>query len=468
MAISLTNDKFINSFWVVFLIVLHICPPNEILGMEHNRENSVVRAVRIASPVVVNISSEYEIRKRSSPFSGFGVNPFFDSFFNDFFEPGFEKQYKKTSLGSGVIIDGQRGFIITNAHVLTKTGNITVTLKDKREYNAQIVGADPDSDLAVLRIDSKAPLPAIEMGNSDDLMIGETVIAIGNPFGLSNTVTTGVISALNRSVRTDDMVFHDFIQTDASINPGNSGGPLLNINSELIGINTAIYAKAQGIGFAIPINKAQRIVSDLIRYGEVVQAWIGITVQNLDATLVSYLKIPEKKGVLVKTVEKAGPAEKAGIRNGDIILSLGTRQVVSTEEYLTIIKNYAAGDTLKISLLRKGKNLAVSVKTAVFPIELAKDLAYKLLGIKVDSLPVTKRFTHNALKKEGVVISEINQQSYLAQIGAEPGDIIRQIDDVTIKNIKDFEKTIVKYRTKNSIVILLQRKDQLYYITVKL
>ncbi|MBU4102142.1 MAG: trypsin-like peptidase domain-containing protein, partial [Proteobacteria bacterium] len=208
---------------------------------------------------VVNISSEFEVSKRINPFSGFGIDPFFDSFFKDFFDPGLERRQKRTSLGSGVIIDGKRGFILTNSHVITKTGTITVTLKDEREFTANIVGADPDSDLAVLQITSKTPLPAIEMGSSEDIMIGETVIAIGNPFGFSNTVTTGVISAINRGISAEDRVFHDFIQIDASINPGNSGGPLLNINGELIGINTAIYAKAQGIGFAIPINKAKKL-----------------------------------------------------------------------------------------------------------------------------------------------------------------------------------------------------------------
>ncbi len=196
---------------------------------------------------------------------------------------------RHTSLGSGVIIDGEKGLILTNAHVIQKAGTIKVVLQDEREFEARIVGADPDSDLAVLKIDSKDRLPAIKMGNSDDLMIGETVIAIGNPFGFSHTVTTGVISAINRSIRAQDRVYHDFIQIDASINPGNSGGPLLNINGDLIGINTAIYAKAQGIGFAIPIGKARKIISDLIQYGEVIHAWIGITVQNMDETLNRYL-----------------------------------------------------------------------------------------------------------------------------------------------------------------------------------
>lgn len=457
--------KFIRLIIVVVAILILPLPCS---AAEYERENPVVRAVRKVSPAVVNINSEYEVRRRVNPFSGFSRDPLFDSFFKDFFDPGFEQHYKRTSLGSGVIIDGKRGLVLTNAHVLAKSATITVILNDERKFDAQIIGADPDSDLAVLRISSKNSLPAIEMGDSDDLMIGETVITIGNPFGFSNTVTTGVISAINRSIRTDNAVYHDFIQLDASINPGNSGGALLNINGELIGINTAIYAKAQGIGFAIPINKAKRIVSDLIQYGEVVQIWLGITVQNLDKRLVQYLKAPEHKGVVVKEISRGGPGHKSDIRDGDIILSVGSRSTPSIEHYHTAMKNYAKGDLIKIRLWRNNKEFIVSTKAAVFPEELAMELAFKLLGIKVKNLSLTKRFQYKSSAKTGVVISEINRQSYLARIGVKPGDIIRQIDEMAVSSVKDFEKTVVKYRHKKSVVILLQRGDQSYYITVKL
>ncbi|MGD8770999.1 MAG: PDZ domain-containing protein, partial [Desulfobacterales bacterium] len=345
---------------------------------------------------------------------------------------------------------------------------ITVGLKDGREFKAQIVGADPDSDLAVLRISSPKALPDITMGDSSNLMIGETVIAIGNPFGFSNTVTTGVISATNRSVRTDDMVYHDFIQTDASINPGNSGGPLLNINGELIGINTAIYAKAQGIGFAIPINTAKRIVSDLIRYGEVIPAWIGITVQDIDTDLARYLKASSVRGVLVKKAEKSGPASKAGIRDGDIILSIKNRDITSEKDFHRAMIAHSAGEKIDITIWRNGKIKTVSVKTSIFPKELALGLAYDLLGISVENLSTKNRYKYKAMAKQGVLISNLNRQSYLANIGARPGDVIRQIDDMTIKNIKDFEEAIIKNRQKKSLVIVLQRGNQLYNIPVKL
>jgi Do/DeqQ family serine protease len=367
-----------------------------------------------------------------------------------------------------VIIDGKRGFILTNAHVIERSGNIKVVLEDEREFEAKIVGADPDSDLAVLQIDSPSRLPSIEMGSSDDLMIGETVIAIGNPFGFSHTVTTGVISAVNRSIRTDERVFLDFIQIDASINPGNSGGPLLNINGDLIGINTAIYAKAQGIGFAIPINKAKKIISDLIQFGEVIQTWIGITVQNLDKKLAGYLKVPGKKGVMVKALEPDSPASSAGLQEGDIILAIGNKKITSVQDYWSVKKTYAAGDTLKAQIWRNGKTEMVRIKSRVFPMEMADDLALRLMGIRVEDLTPKNRRNYRISVRQGVVISEIDGRSDLAKIGARPGDVIRQIDDAAIVNKDDFKKAIVKYRQRRSVVILLQRGDQGYYITVRL
>ncbi|MGA8179602.1 MAG: Do family serine endopeptidase, partial [Desulfobacterales bacterium] len=444
------NHPFSLAAVLLFVFVNLICFITPVKsGAENLRESPVVKAVQKVSPAVVNISSQSEVRKRVNPFYGFGLDPSFDSFFKDFFDPGYEQKYQRTSLGSGVIIDGRRGYILTNKHVIIKSSTITVTLKDGREFKAKIVGADPDSDLAVLRISPKGSLPAIEMGNSGNLLIGETVIAIGNPFGFSNTVTTGVISAVNRSVKVDDSFYHDFIQTDASINPGNSGGPLLNIYGELIGINTAIYAKAQGIGFAIPINKAKRVISDLIKYGEVIPAWIGVTVQDMDAELAKYLKASDIKGVLVKKTEASGPAYKSGIQAGDIIQSIGSRKIRSQDEFNTAMSNISAGESLDIGVLRDGKIKTFAVRSTPFPEDLALELAYDILGIKVKDLSKNNRYSYKIYAKEGVLISALNPHSYLARIGAEPGDVIRQIDEFTVKNTKEFKKAIVKYRKKN-------------------
>ncbi len=462
------DKKAGSSFFALVSLLLALILPQPGYGLQSERESPVVRAVRKVSPAVVNISSSYEVRKRANPFSGFGMNPFFEEFFKDFFDPRFEQRRERTSLGSGVIIDGKRGFILTNAHVIERAGKIKVVLQDEREFEAKIVGADPDSDLAVLKIGSQKLLPSIEMGSSDDLMIGETVIAIGNPFGFSHTVTTGVISAVNRSLRAEDKVFLDFIQIDASINPGNSGGPLLNINGDLIGINTAIYAKAQGIGFAIPINKAKKIISDLIQFGEVIQAWIGITVQNLDAELARYLKVPGKKGVMVQAVEPQSPARKAGLQEGDIILAIDKKKIASLREFWSVKKTYAAGDSLKARIWRDGEIKNIRVKTKMFPMALAEELAFRLMGIRVEDLTRKNRRHYRISVRQGVVISEIDSRSHLANTGVRPGDVIRQIDDIATTNKEDFKKAIVKYRQKPSVVILLQRGEQGYYITVKL
>jgi Do/DeqQ family serine protease len=455
-------------FALVSFLLFGLTTTHSGYALKSERESPVVRAVRKVSPAVVNISSSYAVRKRANPFSGFGMNPFFEEFFKDFFDPRFERRQESTSLGSGVIIDGKRGFILTNAHVIERAGKIKVVLQDEREFEATIVGADPDSDLAVLKIDSQNQLPSIEMGSSDDLMIGETVIAIGNPFGFSHTVTTGVISAINRSIRAEDKVYLDFIQIDASINPGNSGGPLLNINGDLIGINTAIYAKAQGIGFAIPINKAKKIISDLIQFGEVIQAWIGITVQKLDDRMAGYLKVPGKKGVMVNSVEPQSPAKKAGLLEGDIILSIGKKKITSVRDYWSVKKTFAAGDSLKARIWRDGEIKTIRVVTRMFPMELAEDLAFRLMGIRVADLTQESRREYGTAARKGAVISEIDSRSQLAQIGARSGDVIRQIDDAAIENKEDFKKAIVKYRQKRSVVVLLQRGEQGYYITLKL
>jgi S1-C subfamily serine protease len=297
-------------------------------------------------------------------------------------------------------------------------------------------------------------------------LIGETVIAIGNPFGFSNTVTTGVISATNRSIRANDRVYHDFIQIDASINPGNSGGPLLNINGALIGINTAIYAKAQGIGFAIPINKAKRIINDLIRYGEVIQAWVGIIVQNLTPDLAEYLNLDRSSGVLVKAIEPESPAADAGIKEGDVILKVARTPIASQAVYKRVMKGFAAGDAIQFSVLRDGAERQVEVLSKIFPMERALVLAQRLLGITVTHRASEQDRPAEAL--EGVMIEDVSRHAYLAQIGVRPGDVIRQIDDITVRNLEDFKKAMIKFRHKKTLVILLQRGDQGYYISVKL
>ena len=445
------------------LVILLITWTNGFCSIE-TRENDVVKAVRKASPAVVNISSQYEIRKNSNPFSGYGMDPMLDKFFRDFFAPELERREKRTSLGSGVIIDGTRGLVLTNTHVVEKATTIRVALNDQREFEATIIGMDPDSDLAVLKIQSDHVLPAIQMAHSDDLMIGESVVAIGNPFGFSHTVTTGVVSSVNRSIKTADRVFHKFIQTDASINPGNSGGPLLNINGELIGINTAIYAQAQGIGFAIPINRAKRIISDLINFGEVVQAWIGMTVQALDSNLSNYLGVPGDEGLMVTAVETESPAATAGIVEGDIILSIDGLRITDIVAYQAKMNEISAEQTLSVEISRKGKITRISIETAIFPLDRALELARQRLGIKVTDLDKQSQLTYGIKTNTGVLIIEMSRGSHLDQLGVRPGDIIRQIDEARVETLADFKAAIIKYRHKPSVVLLIQRHGNLYYV----
>jgi Do/DeqQ family serine protease len=437
-------------------------------SVSYSRENPVVQAVKKVSPAVVNISSEHEVIARSNPFFDSGLDPFFDSFFRDFFEPHYQRRYKGQSLGSGVIIDGRRGYILTNEHVIARSAKIKVVLRDERGFDAELVGAAPDFDLAVLKIETRGPLPAIEMGDSEDLMIGETVIAIGNPFGFSHTVTTGVISALNRSVQAADRTYRDFIQTDASINPGNSGGPLLNINGNLIGINTAIYSKAQGIGFAIPINRAKRVVDDLIKYGEIHIPWLGLFVQDLDPKLVHYFNIPQGQGVLVSEVTEHSPAQEAGLKSGDVITAVGRMRVTSKETYHAIIRNFSVGDVIPVSVWKNGTAHVAQVTSRTFPEASAEDLGYKSLGVRVEEISTALRRRFGIAARDGVVVTELRQGSYLQRIGARPGDVLRKINEMVIRTVDDFKEAVIKDRQKESAVLLIQRGNQQYYVTVKM
>jgi len=453
---------------LIFICIIIILLPSLAICYEDTdlRRNAVVKAVQSVSPAVVNISAEEEVRARH-PFS-FGNHSLFDSFFRDFFDPGLSRKYKRTTLGSGVIIDGKRGYILTNEHVLIRTGTIKIVLKDEREFEAHLIGADPDHDLAVLQIKSKERLPDIAMGNSSDIMIGETVIAIGNPFGFEHTVTRGVVSALDRTIRSDDRIFRNFIQTDASINPGNSGGPLLNINGELIGINTAIYAKAQGIGFAIPINKAKRVIQDLIKYGEVQKAWIGLSIQDMDERIRSYLGLYGSRGVIVTEVMRRSPASQSGIKEGDVILQIGKQEIVSSSDYEAILNDITANEDVSFKIFRDGNKKTVQLKASVFPEDLVEELSATLLGIQVEEISRTYKKRYRIATSKGVMISKIHRSSYLARIGADVGDVILQVNEIIIKDYKDYQKALIKYRNKTSVLMLIQRGYDQYYIRVHL
>ena len=423
------------------------------------RRSPVVIAVEKVGPAVVNISTIVQERVRPFfPFAG-------DDFFRDFFPDLFSREYTRSSLGSGVIIDGEKGYIITNHHVVARASEIKVITSGQDEYQAKILGSDPRSDLAVLQVEAGRKIPEIKMGDSDDLMIGETVIAIGNPFGLSHTVTTGVISALERSVRAEERVYRHFIQTDASINPGNSGGPLLNIDGELIGINTAIYQKAQGIGFAIPINKAKRIVNELIRAGEVRPLWLGLEIQDLSPELRANFAFPkDKEGVLVSDVDEEGPAAKAGLKRGDIILNVEGNSVASISDYRDVLAEYTPGDRLRLEVFRKGRTLPVEVEPSPFPLELALDLVYRRMGIEVGEADRRTRERYGI--QGGVMITEVRRDSEAGRIGLEPGDLILQVNKITVASVDEFKKAISQYHHLPSLRLVVQRGRYAYSLTL--
>jgi len=431
------------------------------------RENAIVRAVRKVSPAVVNISTSKLVERGVNPFFSWENDDFFNRFFRDFFEPR-RREYVQNSLGSGVIIDSTRKYILTNHHVIVRASKIAITLANQQELEARVVGTDPESDLAVLKIETDSELPAITMGMSDDLMIGETVIAIGNPFGLSHTVTTGVISALNRSVRTENQVYHNFIQIDASINPGNSGGPLLNINGELIGINTAIYSGAEGIGFAIPIDRAKMIVSNLIDYGRVHTAWLGITVQDLNENLINYFRLPVSNGVLIAEVLTGSPAEKEGLKRKDIITEINRNKIASSGDYYDQLSQYTANEMIHLVFFRNGKRQEMSIKAAPFPPDLALNLAFEQLGFGVEELNGSLAAQYKLREKEGLVIVAIKKGSQADKIGLEPGDLIRGINDLSVTTKEDFKKAVIRYRLKQRITVLVQRGWTVYSVPFKM
>ncbi|MEI6125955.1 MAG: trypsin-like peptidase domain-containing protein [Pseudomonadota bacterium] len=371
---------FFISFFLVYTAWIKVY--DSFSYVDELRRTPVVKAVENSKASVVSISTHEQVYERENPFSRFGRDPFFERFFQDFYEDDYQQESVRTHLGSGVIIDAS-GFVLTNWHVVEKASAITIATNEDKEFSAVLVGADQKSDLAVLKIESQEKFSQIPLGDSDDILIGETVIAIGNPFGLSHTVTTGVVSALHRSIKSNEQIYEDFMQTDASINPGNSGGPLLNIKGELIGINTAIYGEAQGIGFAIPINAAKRIVDNLLKYGEVRPPWTGIAVDDLTRKTASALEYKGTYGVAISEIEPGSPGEKSGLITGDILVSIGDQKVKSKTAFKRLISLYTANNTIKMEISRHGETKTFSVQASEFPPHYMDSVVANRLGMEI-------------------------------------------------------------------------------------
>ena len=428
-----------------------------------NRRTPIVEVVEKIGASVVNINTEEAAPLQKNPFRD-SRSPFFDQFFKEFFP---RLNNNRRSLGSGVIIHPE-GYILTNEHVVAKATSIKVTLIDKREFDARLVGADIKSDLAVIKIETKESLPHIALGQSGDLMIGETVIAIGNPFGLQHTVTTGIISALHRSIKGGrNRVYSDFIQLDASINPGNSGGPLLNIDGSLIGINTAIFKQAEGIGFAIPIDKAKRIINDLIRYGKVRRGWLGVSVQSMTKEMLRFFHVDRVTGVVVVQVMKESPGEMAGLRRGDVILSLENNEVSGKSDYSERVSTYPVGNTINMKILRNGEKRAVSLKVSLLQESQVLDYVKNWLGFSVDEIRQSMVRRYRLATSQGVIVLSVAPNSVSGKIGIRPGDIIRQINQVRIKNGNDFRAAMVKAAGGDTVLLLIQRGQNGYYVTLE-
>jgi len=424
--------------------------------------------VRETSPAVVNISTTQVVRfSRPRMRSPFGNDPFED-FFNNFFGNA-PREQKRRSLGSGFIVS-EDGYILTNNHVVEKADEVTVTLLDKEDYKAEVVGTDPKTDIALIKIKPSEKLRFVRLGDSERLEIGEWVVAIGNPFGLGHTVTAGIVSAKGRVIGSGP--YDDFIQTDASINPGNSGGPLFNLRGEVVGINTAIIQGGQGIGFATPIQMAKSVLGQLKEKGKVTRGWLGVYIQKLTPEMAESLKVPGGKGALVADVTKDGPAEKAGILSGDVIVRFDGREVEDPHELPQIVASTSPGKQVQVTVVRDGKRIDISVKIAEMAGEEARagkggpDLS-KGMGLTVQDITPEIAKHLDIENRNGVLVASVESGSPADDAGFREGDLIRQINRKPVQNTGEFQKVMKKVQNDKTVLFLIERGEGRIFLAVK-
>ncbi|MFQ5988514.1 MAG: DegQ family serine endoprotease [Candidatus Methylomirabilales bacterium] len=419
-------------------------------------------------PSVVNINTTQKIRTSRRRPDPFFRGPFREFFGEEFFERFFNlpREFERRSLGSGVIVD-PKGLILTNNHVVEQAHEIRVTLVDERTFEAKVIGTDPKTDLAVIQIEGAKDLHPAALGDSGKIRTGDFVIAVGNPFGLSHTVTVGVISATHRA-GVGITAFEDFIQTDASINPGNSGGPLLNIDGEVIGINTAIVASGQGIGFAIPINLAKEIMDQLIETGRVTRGWLGVVIQPLTEELAQQFGVEPGAGVLIADVVEGGPADKAGVKTGDVVEGFAGKPVTDVRQLQRLVAGVRPGKNVPIKVKRQKKDLTLTVTVGEMPTEEVATVTPESLeryGFAVQDLTpeLRERFQ---VEEGGVLVSSVEPGSPAFRRGLRPGDVILEVNRQPVQNRRDLLEALKGSRPDSDLLLLAQRGKSTRFIVV--
>ncbi|MBP1715821.1 MAG: peptidase [Deltaproteobacteria bacterium] len=437
--------------------------------------NLFVDLAKKVKPGVVNISTTKLVKGGGRVFRHFSPfrekDPSRDFFGEDFFDRFFgdnpQKDQVQRSLGSGFIVD-KEGYIITNNHVIEGASEIRVRLSTEKEFEAEVVGRDPKTDLALIKIKSWSELPVLDLGDSDKLEIGEWVMAIGNPFGLSQTVTVGIVSAKGRVIGSGP--YDDFIQTDASINPGNSGGPLFNLQGEVMGINTAIVDRGQGIGFAIPINTAKEVVIQLKKKGKVTRGGIGVYVQKMTPDLAKSFGLEDNKGALVADVIPGGAAETGGVKRGDIILRFDGKGIHEMNELPRMVAATPVGKEVEIEVLREGKPLKLNLKVGELKDEAAPAAAEKAkleLGMSVQEITpeIARQLRLGDL--QGVVVGQVEAGSVADEAGIQRGDVIREINGQAIRKLSDYQGFLAKLKKDELVRLLVRRGDRNLYLTLR-
>ena len=428
-----------------------------------------IRIVKAARPAVVNIVSVATSSARSSPAHPFFNDPFFRRFFGDEFGRQFQQpERRQQGMGSGVIVSSN-GYIITNNHVIDQADEIRVVFGDKREFQGTLIGTDPKTDLAIIKIDA-TDLPPLPWGDSDQLQVGEMVLAVGNPFGLNQTVTMGIISAVGRA-NMGIVDYEDFIQTDAAINPGNSGGALVNLSGQLIGINTAIFSRSggyMGIGFAIPSRMAKAVMTSLIEHGEVIRGWLGVSIQDLNPTLAEQFDAPDTKGVLVGDVIEDSPAEEAKLQRGDIIRQYRGGAVNDAVHLRSLVAETSPETSVPLIILRDGQSQTITVKIGTLPKDLtALSLSqstrgtHALAGITVD--PVPPGLTRGDV---GVMVRDVKKGSTAQRAGLRQGDILLEINREKISGVRAFKQMARNLNPQKPVLVLLRRGNTTIFLTI--